>query len=299
VAKVKEALRSLPPGWQNPGEGNGFDAITPPWGGHLRISSRVSTALIVAILAACATDAGKKRPKWHPQPATSAELAEIAHIEATGREIYRLDQLVWHASDALAFAGALDHPAAGTGYAVSDTAAGARVAFLLEDGQDIRLLADVDMADAAHPKVERSSARPLDEDEIAKFRARQTALKAAPNLCEGPRNTVVLPVAGGAWDVYVLAASKQGSIVPMGGHARLRVSAEGTSVLALEPYSKTCINMNTEGQKMIALMVTHVVSDLPAPTHVFLSLTYPKTMMVATHSHLWRVADGSIVAVPP
>jgi hypothetical protein len=129
------------------------------------------------------------------------------------------------------------------------------------------------------------------------FRARQTALRSANNPCNGALNTATLPAEGGAWDIYVLAASNQTHIVPMGGHSRVRVSADGSTVVAIEPYSKTCMNMDDSGPNTIMLMASHIVSDLPAPTHVFLSLTFPTPMILATKTHLWRVANGSIVAV--
>ncbi len=41
-------------------------------------------------------------------------------------------------------------------------------------------------------------------------------------------------------------------------------------------------------------MATLVLSELPAPTHVYTSLTCPWPIMLASKTHLWRVADGRV-----
>ena len=124
------------------------------------------------------------------------ELQAIATITATGREIHRQDQFVWHASDS--YGVALDHraPPPGGSYAVTERDGVVRVAFLAEVGGRLRVLADVDMSHSA-PAVTLDPAREPEDGERAQVRARTTALAATPNICEGDRNTVVLPVDGG------------------------------------------------------------------------------------------------------
>lgn len=265
-----------------------------------RILRRSLGAVFAIALAGCATTA-PPQGEWKPQPASPEELQAIAVITATGRAIHRQDQFVWHASDA--YATAVDHRPAppGASYAVIERDGLVRVSFLAEEHGRLRVVADVDMSHSA-PAVTLDPAREPDDDEVRQVRARATALAAAPNVCEGARNTVVLPVEGGAMDVYVLAASSDSAIVPLGGHARVRVSADGGSVLAFEPYSKSCLDMDTReggpgGSRLSALMATLVLSDLPAPTHVYTSLTYPWPIMLASKTHLWKVADGRITTV--
>jgi hypothetical protein len=240
--------------------------------------------------------------KWQPQPASPEELQAIAAITATGRAIHRQDQFVWHASDA--FTTALDgRSVPRVSYAVTERDGLVRVSFLGEDHGHWRVLGDVDMSHSA-PVAVLDPAREPDAEELRQVRARATALEAAPNVCGGTRNTVVLPAEGGTMDVYVLSATDDPHIVPLGGHARVRVSADGGTMLAFEPYSKACLDFDTgrkmpDGGELKALMATIVLSDLPAPTHVYTSLTYPWPIMLASETHLWKVADGRITIVDP
>lgn len=268
--------------------------------------SRAVLGLFAALaIAGCATTAPQQQAShWTPQPASAEELQAIAAITATGHAIHRQDQFVWHASDAYVVATHHRPAPPGSSYAVTERDGHVRVSFLAEEHGRLRVLGDVEMGRSA-PEVTLDPAREPDEGERVQVRARETALAAAANVCEGPRNTVVLPVEGGALDVFVLAASSNAAVVPVGGHARVRVSADGATVLALEPYSKTCISFDTReqdgahGTRTAALMATLVLSNLPSPAHVYTSLTYPWPIMLASDTHLWKVADGRIVAVEP
>jgi len=268
--------------------------------------SRAGLGLFAAVtIAGCATTAPRQETShWTPQPASAEELQAIAAITATGRAIHRQDQFVWHASDAYVVATHHRPAPPGSSYAVTELDGHVRVSFLAEEHGRLRVRGDVEMGRSA-PEVTLDPVREPDEGERVQVRARETALAAAPNVCEGPRNTVVLPVEGGALDVFVLAASSNPAVVPVGGHARVRVSADGATVLELEPYSKTCISFDTReqdgahGTRTAALMATLVLSNLPSPTHVYTSLTYPWPIMLASDTHLWEVADGRIVALEP
>lgn len=254
-------------------------------------------ALLAITITGCATSPPPRASNWNPQPASPEELQAIAAITKTGRAIHRMDQFVWHAADALAVAAPDRLVPPGSGYAVTELDGVVRVSFLGEEHGRLHVIADVDMSHSS-PTVTLDPAREPDDGERRQMRASATALAAAPNVCEGLRNTVVLPVDGGAMDVYVLAASKDPAIVPLGGHARVRVSADGTGVLAFEPYSKACLDFDTDRQpskgRLDTLMATLVLSDLPAPTHVYTSLTYPWPILLASKTHLWKVADGRI-----
>ncbi|MBA8888652.1 hypothetical protein FHW12_002885 [Dokdonella fugitiva] len=255
--------------------------------------------MMASILAAggCATQAPTaKHSDWNPRPASAEEQQAIDAITRVGREIHRQDQFVWHAADAYGVArGDAPAPRDG-GYVVTEHEGVVRVAFLAGTDDALRVLADVDMSHSS-PTVALAPARAPDERERVQMRARATALAAAANVCGGPRNTVILPGADGTMDVYVLAASSDSNIVPVGGHARVAVSADGRTVLALEPYSKACLSFDTRQPGLRVLMTSIVLSDLPAPTHVYTSLTYPWELMLPSKTHLWKVADGRVTAI--
>lgn len=247
----------------------------------------------LACVVGCAERSAKPQLNWTPVSASAEELVEVRKIEAIGREIYRQDQLAWHASDALAQAGLREK----AGWIVTLIDGTNTLVVIDGGGASLRHVADVKMVVGGQPQVDIHPTRALSDVERSMYRARETALAHANNICDGALNTAILPADGGAWDVFVLAASSNAHLVPLGGHSRVRVSADGSTVIEIEPYSKSCMNMDDSAPGTVMLMASHIVSNLPAPTHVFLSLTYPKPIMLATKSHLWRVADGSIVAV--
>lgn len=248
-------------------------------------------------LAGCATPPAKAPPKVEFRPASPEEMKQIERIEAVGREIYRLDQLAWHATDALQAKAPPIAPGSSGGWVITNTREGPVVTFVESNGGALSVFADVMMRDGVPPDVHIRPERALSALEAAMFHARTTALGAAQNICGGARNTVVLPAETGGWDVYVLAASSQANILPLGGHARVHVSTDGMTALDVEPYSKSCLDMDISAPNLVDVMATHIVSDLPAPTHVFLSLTYPKPIVLATRNHLWKIDAGRITTI--
>jgi len=137
---------------------------------------------------------------------------------------------------------------------------------------------------------------PLSPEELAMWRARQLALSSGFRACSPSYAAVVVPEEAehpASWIVYLLAESTQADQVMLGGHHRIRVSADGSKLLAQEPLTRSCMST-----KLVSvgttLGVTHVLSQQPIETHVFLSLLHGVTIGVATGSGLWLVEGGRI-----
>ena len=85
--------------------------------------------------------------------------------------------------------------------------------------------------------------------------------------------------------------------IPVGGHYRVSVTADGRTVTHRDALSASCITVPqpdpTQGE-LAAVFVTHVVSPTPVETHVFLQLQARKAMMVAAGDHIWSIVDGRI-----
>ncbi|HJU40418.1 MAG TPA: hypothetical protein VJ724_12645 [Tahibacter sp.] len=262
--------------------------------------------VFVLASAACGAQALMPDPAQRGKtPPTADELKQIETIRDVGREIYRQDQLAWHATDAaIAKIGERRMHAEVGGWVVTTIDGGSLVTFVRREPKsaDDEVLAEVRMLDGKRkPVVDKKVKRTLSPTERTLIAARNTAMAKVPVPCSRTYNTATLPTPNGDWDVYALAGTTDASIVPVGGHARITVSADGTKVLGVEPYSKGCLDLTKEPPPKGAepfLFMTHIVGDLPAPTHVFLSLTHGTRMHVLTPRHHWIVAGDAIVAVP-
>jgi hypothetical protein len=141
----------------------------------------------------------------------------------------------------------------------------------------------------------------LGAEKLAMFRARETAMRAMPGRCADRYNPVILPgniAYADGWVVYLLAATTTPGEIMIGGHFRVELSATGTEVKQVLPLSKTCLRQpppsSSPGFEPVALMTTHLISNTPIETHVYLSLLHRKPIYVATDMGLWKVEGGKI-----
>ena len=166
-----------------------------------------------------------------------------------------------------------------------------------------RIALEVGVAPGRTPEL-RSFDPPKDMSEgVAMLaRARRLALEALPERAQ-PLNPLVVPAEGIGETgilVYLLAGTQQPNVVVLGKHYRVRLSEDAASVQAMEPLSKSVIELPTvspEGTAVESLFVTHIVSDFPLETHVLASLQAKLPIYVATKRGLWRVAGAEISLV--
>lgn len=137
------------------------------------------------------------------------------------------------------------------------------------------------------------------------IRARQTAIAELMRV-EPPRqpiNPVILPGAAIGQQgilVYLLAGTKRPGVAVIGKHHRVLVSDDGARVLDFQPMTKSILELEfgrmDPGQKPAALMVSHIVTEWPLETHVFVSLLHRQPVFVATSRFFWRV-DGRHISI--
>jgi hypothetical protein len=133
------------------------------------------------------------------------------------------------------------------------------------------------------------------------IQARNTALAALSEYPQ-PLNPVVLPGSVIGHDgvlVYLLAGTTRSGVAVLGRHWRVLVSPDGSRVAKLEPLSKGIIEIPLEatgqpGTELVALTVTHLVTEHPLETHVFASLLYKRLIYVGTSRGDWRVEGDKI-----
>jgi hypothetical protein len=239
-----------------------------------------------------------------PAPAAvSTEVTEwpLARIVALGTDLYRHDQAAWVATDVfLEFLGD-ERPADIVGWIVTGTGNDLMVRFLRRTGDDLRPGWDIPVVDGvAGTVIPAAEDAVLGERDKAAFRARQTAsagLGRAP--CSRTMNAVVLADPDSEdWLVWLLTPVPSARSVPIGGHIRHRVSADGLTLLSREPLSRSCLTLEPsttpDGSTTAGLFATHIVSDTPVETHVFLSLQSGLPLYVGTGDIVWLV-DGATV----
>ena len=140
------------------------------------------------------------------------------------------------------------------------------------------------------------------EDAQRLMRARATAIAALGPPTQ-PLNPVILPGRAIGQDgilVYLLAGTNRTDVAVFGKHHRVLVSPDGRTVTKLEPMSKTVLEVPMEsgppGSKGAGLWVTHLVSECPVETHVFVSLLHRLPVHVATACGSW-VVDGNKISL--
>jgi hypothetical protein len=222
--------------------------------------------------------------------------AEVTQAEILGRAIYINDTLAAWGSDAM-LAAKLPNSDQCRGWITRREKNAWTVHFIGKDGAE---LCAVDFAEF-QPKAAKLHAwptpRPLDAELAAMYRALQTATKS-PQFVRRTENynPVVLPgalIGQPGWLVYLLAATTDPKEVVVGGHYCMRVSADGDKLLETRPLSKGFLVLQ-KGQDTAGLFVTHLISDAPIETHVFVSLLHGQPLFVITSAGMWRVADGAI-----
>lgn len=238
-----------------------------------------------------------------PVPVEAWSLERVAHL---GREIYRHDIAAWVATDVvLAFADGAPPPDM-RGWIVTPQGDDLLVRFVREDGETVRAGLDVLVTDGVAGPVTDASEGVLSAEEHAQFRARQTAIANLGELrCTASMNTIVLPDPDSdGWLVWLLAATTEWGVIPVGGHYRFRISADGETLLMRDQLSNGCLNLRpppAQDDSTVGVFVTHMVSETPVETHVFLSLLNGVMLYVMTEDKLFAVAGDTITMsdLPP
>ncbi|MGH7018711.1 MAG: hypothetical protein ACREEY_02455 [Brevundimonas sp.] len=235
------------------------------------------------------------------KPAPQVEAWSLPRTGAAGTAIFIQDRAAWRATDVLLAHFDSMPPQGLVGWIVVEQGENQLVRFVSGDptaplpGYDIL----VDKNGRAGEAI-KSQDTVLPDDQIAQYLARNTATANIGALRCGARyNPVVLddPDSDG-WLVWALAATTDANIVPMGGHYRFHISADGRSVEKREQLSNGCLDMDRrqaghDGQPA-ALFTTVIVAPQPLEVHVFLSLLNRLPIVIGTGDKIWTV-EGAMI----
>jgi hypothetical protein len=259
---------------------------------------RVSTILtVLALTGAAGALPSMATAQNAPAPVPIEEWSQ-AKVIAMGQAIYRQDTAAWRATDALLAALSPAEQQTVRGWVVEPSGQDQRVRFLKAAGDGVEAGWDIVVVGDRAGAVTPASDPALTETEQAQYTARQTAAaNPGPLRCSASANSVVLhdPDSDG-WLVWILTSTTDANVVPVGGHYRYRISADGRSVLHRDQLSNGCLNMRKQSAgpngQPAAMVVSQIVSAGPVETHVFLSLQNRIPIYVSAGDKLFAV-DGA------
>ncbi|WP_454714010.1 hypothetical protein [Caulobacter segnis] len=237
-------------------------------------------------------------------PPPPIRVFELPDLQKMGVALYRQDLSAWRATDALR-AKVPDLAGAGVkGWLVEDDGKVAKVRFLRDLGQGLEAGYDVEVTSKGAGPVVEPADRTLTDEERTMFAARQTAMaNLPPSLCRpGYNSAIVKDPDGDGWLVWLLAPSPAAGAIPVGGHYRFTISADGKTLERRDALSASCLVLPPQqlpaGAKAQGMLVNHIISPSPVETHVFLSLLYRQPFFVQTgKDQIWVVAQGQIAPV--
>ena len=246
-------------------------------------------------------------PAERPAPPPAIREFDLVTLARLGRELYLQDQLAWHATDALVAAIGMDTLAAGSprGWVVDVSGPRPLVRFLRATATGVEAAYDVRFPATGKPVVETASDRRLTPGQMRRQQAVGAARQALVDgqypmwRGSGTYNTVVLDdPAGRGFLVYFLRPKPSTAEIPVGGHYRITVSADGRTVRQVDRLFVSFLTVPKSaptGSDMAAAVVTSLVSDKPLETHVFLSLQDKVPFYVGTRDGtFWKISEGEI-----
>jgi len=240
--------------------------------------------------------------------ADSIRSFQLPTIVALGIQLYQQDKV---ASDGFDFLFS-SHPEAKKlplrGWITQYDATVRRVFFIqVPDDQPPSLAYTVTLLTDGSAKVAEGRGDPLPDFAAKRYVARRSAIAAIPKFAPGRNyNFEVLddPENKGGFIVYGLATSNDPDEVVVGGHYRVTVTEDGR-VRRVDALSKSFLVLNKhgnapKGSAPAGLFMSHIVSETPVETHVYLSILHQMPLFVSTSAEdYWKVAEGIITKVDP
>lgn len=231
---------------------------------------------------------------------------DLKTIEALGQSIYERDSYAAKATDILF--SEVGEPEKLTkegieGWIVTKDKQKVIVKFVAQIEEALLPIYDVTFTSSHEGKLTRIQGKKLLPEELAQFKAKQLALKNIPKFCSPRYNTVVLrDIDGEGFLVYALAATTDPNLVYIGGHYRITISKDGTEIEQIDRLFKSCLVLDRndvlKDGKPAFMVGSHVVSNTPVETHVFVSLLHNLPLFIVTmDGEKWKIDKGEILAI--
>jgi len=230
---------------------------------------------------------------------SDAESREVLRAERLGDKLYIQDEVAAKTSRMLIEVVGPIKPGELSGWIVVKDGVKTLTRFIKQTGEDINVVYDVWLDIKGGGEARKDNLRPLTKTELAMFRARQTAMKAAPKECARAYNTAVMEdIGSNDWLVYILAATDK-EVIVVGGHSRVKVSPDGSNVLSVTPLYQSCLFIPIPTDTKQPISVNYTVSDIPSEIFVFLNRLHGIGFRVTTARGIWMVDNGKISLIRP
>ncbi len=234
---------------------------------------------------------------------SSADAREVLKAERLGEKLYLQDTIAAKATRMMFQVIGPIKPGELSGWIVVKDGAKDLTRFFKQTGEDINVIYDVRIEVKGDSEVTKDNLRPLSKPELAMIQARQMAIQAAPKECTRVYNTAVMEdIDSTGWLVYILAATNEDVIV-VGGHSRIKVSADGKNILAVTPLYDKCLFLKKtsppDSKNLPAVALDYPIGDVPSEIHVFLNLLHGYPLQVTTSKGIWLVKNGNISLIRP
>lgn len=232
-----------------------------------------------------------------PDPVPIEEWS-LEKVSKMGQEIYRHDVAAWVATDALlASFGEAPPPAGMAGWIVVEDGDALKVRFLRQEADVLKSAFDIIVRDGRAGTVEAVNST-LSDEERAQFLARQTAIANIGRLRCAPRmNTVVIADPDSDdWMVWLLTPM-QNDQIPIGGHYRFRISADGRTTLRRDQLSNGCFFAERPSGIEAGsglLFYTQIVSKGPVETQVFVSIQNQLALVIGAGDRFFSIEGPRI-----
>jgi hypothetical protein len=239
--------------------------------------------------------------------------AAVQSARQVGITLFIHDAAAWRATDELASRQVLQRDARLRGWLTDDGPDGKSivVTFVGDDsGKPMGLhRVEVPQGDRKPVYTELKPATALDRSQLARWKARESALEALnarDDRCSEHYNTVVLPfdpIAGDLIRVYLLAATQRPRVMVVGGHFLFEFSVDGERLVNQRGFTRSCfeapIPSESKSGKPVAFMLTHLLDPAPTELHVFLSRSHdmPINLMTVQNELLWLVSGREVELV--
>lgn len=257
--------------------------------------ARFITAIFTISIAATAAGIGARE-------LTEIRNFDLPTIEKLGRDMYERDILAAAATDIL-FKNSISFTENRLrGWVVSRESGHDIVTFVAESFSQPRAVFEIRPNEVPARQIRKLDNTELAPDLITQYNARQLALQNIDEPCSDRYNPVVLKEPNSQnYLVYALAATTKPNIVPVGGHYRFTIDPSGRRILQKDKLSRSCLVFSKTpgdlppGATLSGYAMSHIVSNTPVETHVFLNLLHRIELSVGTiDGVVWQVSGGKI-----
>lgn len=264
---------------------------------------------LAACIAAPERRASSSGPSRMARPAKGLPIPfemrkQVRNSEIIGRQIYILDKVSAIATDVLREKVPSFHEKNLAGYLPfqeGDDDLRPKASFLVSfftKEEPMRIAYEIRVKPDAAPEFSAfDPPKPALRPFVHMAKARQAAVAALPSHPQ-PINPLILPaelLGEKGMMVYLIAGTTKPDIAVFGRHYRVLMPEDGGPPSYVMPLSKGILELptkpSTQGGTVEAMFVTHLLTDWPLETHVFVSLLTHKQVYVGTKVGIWCV-DG-------